>query len=247
MRQTDMSTDPSSTIISTLQQGEIDIQGEFLWGSNYTFSVQVCLSEETLPGVYKPNRGERPLWDFPSASLSRREVAAYLVSEALGWQFVPPTVYRGDGPLGPGSLQLFVEHDPEYHYFNLSKADLERLRPVALFDVIVNNADRKGSHVLFDEQHKLWLIDHGICFHRLHKLRTVIWDFAGEKIPAALLDDLRTFRSKLDNGCELAEQLRGHLTREEITALIGRTERLLRDPRFPDPHPNRRQYPWPPV
>lgn len=242
-----MHADQAPDILSILQQGEIDIQGEFLWGSNYTFSVQVCSAEHTLHGVYKPNRGERPLWDFPSASLSLREVAAYLVSEALGWRFIPATVFRSDGPLGPGSLQLFIEHDPEYHYFNLSKSDLQRLRPVALFDMIVNNADRKGSHLLFDPQDHLWLIDHGICFHRLYKLRTVIWDFAGEKIPEGLLNDVRSFRTKLDTGCDLAEQLQEFLAPEEIAALMTRTDRVLKEKRFPNPHPNRRQYPWPPV
>jgi streptogramin lyase len=120
--------------------------------------------------------------DFPRASLARREVAAYLVSEALGWRLVPPTVYRKDGPIGSGSLQLFIEHDPGYHYFTFSDADRQRLHPVAIFDLLINNADRKGSHLLLDPDGHLWLIDHGLCFHREDKLRTVIWDFAGEPI-----------------------------------------------------------------
>ncbi len=143
--------------------------------------------------MYKPTRGERPLWDFPPASLAGREVAAYLVSEALGWRLVPPTIYRKKGPLGPGSLQAFVEHDPEYHYFTFNESDRQRLRPVALFDLLINNADRKGSHVLLDEQDHMWLIDHGVCFHVEDKIRTVIWDFAGEPFPDALCSDLTAF------------------------------------------------------
>ena len=114
---------------------------------------------------------------------TRRKAAAYLVSEALGWRLVPPTVYRQQAPIGPGSLQLFVEHDPEYHYFNFKEADRQRLRPVALFDLLINNADRKGSHVLLDPNDHLWLIDHGLCFHREDKLRTVIWDFTARQFP----------------------------------------------------------------
>ena len=185
--------DPNGKLL-TLQQGEISPQGKFLWGSNYTFLVEVAHQDRTLLGVYKPTRGERPLWDFPTATLAGREVAAYLVSEALGWQFVSPTVYRNDGPQGPGSLQLFIDHDPEYHYFNFSKEDHQRLRPVALFDLVINNADRKGSHVLVDPENHLWLIDHGICFHTENKIRTVIWDFASEPIPSELCADLAQFQ-----------------------------------------------------
>src|SRR3990172_8423486 len=144
-----MRTDKS--LLTALEKGQITIQGEFLWGSNYTFQVLVEHEGKTLQAVYKPTRGERPLWDFPKASLARREVAAFLVSEVLGWSLVPPTVYRRQAPIGPGSLQLYVEHDPEYHYFNFSQVDRQRLRPVALFDLLINNADRKGSHLLIDE------------------------------------------------------------------------------------------------
>jgi uncharacterized repeat protein (TIGR03843 family) len=154
--------DSDEAILTALRSGELAVKGEFLWGSNYTFLVKVVHAGENLSGVYKPTRGERPLWDFPVASLARREVAAYLVSEAIGWRLVPPTVYRRNGPAGPGSLQLYIEHDPEYHYFNFSEDDLQRLRPVALFDLIINNADRKGSHILIDNDRHLWLIDHGI-------------------------------------------------------------------------------------
>ena len=169
--------------LDILSKGELAIKGEFLWGSNYTFLVDVHSEKGELAAVYKPTRGVRPLWDFPDSSLARRETAAFLVSEALGWRLVPPTILRKKGPLGAGSLQIFVEHDPEYHYFNFSEEDRQRLRPVAVFDLLVNNADRKGSHILLDPDRRIWLIDHGLCFHTDDKLRTVIWDFVGEPIP----------------------------------------------------------------
>lgn len=234
-------------VLIALEKGEITLVGEFLWGSNYTFSVQVQYDGNTLQGVYKPTRGERPLWDFPRASLARREVAAYLVSEALGWRLVPPTVYRQQGPIGPGSLQLFVDHNPEYHYFNFNEADRQRLRPVALFDLLINNADRKGSHVLVGSDGHLWLIDHGLCFHREDKLRTVIWDFAGEPIPEYLCASLTKFSEILKPGTELFTTLRRYINGEEIATLASRAHRLVKKSIFPDPLPNRRPYPWPPV
>jgi len=222
-----------------------------MWGSNYTFLLKVEHALDELQAVYKPTRGVRPLWDFATPSLARREVAAYLVSEALGWQLVPPTIYRVDGPLGTGSLQLYIEHDPEYHYFNFNEADKQRLRPTALFDLLINNADRKGSHVLFDPDRHIWLIDHGICFHVESKLRTVIWDFAGEPIPPDLCHALTEFRQQLDvhqdGTSELVASLSKHLTTAEIAALSKRVNRILKSGRYPNPEPDRRPYPWPPV
>lgn len=236
-----------STIIQILSDGELDVTGEFLWGSNYTFAVEISQAEKILQGVYKPTQGERPLWDFPRESLAKREVAAFLVSEALGWDFVPPTVYREDGPFGPGSLQLYVDHDPEYNYFSFSKEDLQRLRSVALFDLLINNADRKGSHILFDPDGHIWLIDHGISFHSDRKLRTVIWDFAGEPITDDLCSILVNFEALLLPGTELRDQLDSLLEPQEVSALSTRTQDLLNSRLFPNPHPNRRPYPWPPV
>ncbi|HLE15296.1 MAG TPA: SCO1664 family protein [Anaerolineales bacterium] len=235
------------TILTALEKGQMTVLGEYLWGSNYTFSVQVQQEGLCFQGVYKPTRGERPLWDFPRSSLAKREVAAYLVSEFLGWRLVPPTVYRKDAPVGPGSLQLYIEHDPEYHYFNFKDVDRQRLRPVALFDLLINNADRKGSHVLFDAEDHIWLIDHGICFHREEKLRTVIWDFAGEPIPLELCSALERLMLNLTPECQLTASLLPLLNREEIAALGYRAQALTRTGKFPDPHPNRRPYPWPPV
>lgn len=232
-------------VLNVLQNGEITIKGEFMWGSNYTFLTEVSQNGNMLLGVYKPSRGERPLWDFPAASLARRETAAFVVSEALGWELVPPTVYRKKAPIGPGSLQLYIEHDPDRHYFNLSKTDRQLLRPVVLFDLLINNADRKGSHLLFDEHHHLWLIDHGICFHAEDKLRTVIWDFASEPIPDHLCRDLESFLSRLQPESALLTQLQTLISQREIKALANRAEHLISSGQFPEPDPEQRSYPWP--
>jgi uncharacterized repeat protein (TIGR03843 family) len=241
-------TTPADATITALQNGDISIKGEFLWGSNYTFLVEVTHAEVTLQAVYKPTRGERPLWDFPAATLARREVAAYTLSEALGWELVPPTVYTRKGPVGAGSLQLFIEHDPEYHYFNFEQKDRVRLRPIALFDVLINNADRKGSHILVGPDEHLWLIDHGICFHVEDKLRTVIWDFAGEPLPGDLCEQVSQLSKTLkEPGNELQMELMKNLSSEEIIAIGSRADRLLAAGHFPNPHTSRRFQPWPPL
>jgi len=240
-------TEPADFILNALMQGKLTIQGEFLWGSNYTFLVQVEHEDLQLAAVYKPARGERPLWDFPPATLAHREVAAFLISEALGWHLVPPTVHRIKAPAGPGSLQLFIEHDPEYHYFNFKGKDILRLPQVAMFDLLINNADRKGSHILIDADDRLWLIDHGICFHEEDKLRTVIWDFAGKNLPDDLCADVRRFVEELRSSTGLVEQLQNHLSEGEIKALLQRGEHLLALGRFPNPQASRRAQPWPPL
>lgn len=249
-KRTAISTKPMSLIssieaLAVLEHGEITVKGKFMWGSNFTFLVEVEHEGKSLQAVYKPSRGERPLWDFPSASLAHREAAAYLVSEALHLGMIPETVYRRRGPVGAGSLQRFIEHDPEYHYFNLKKADLERLRPVALFDLVINNADRKGGHVLVDAAGHIWLIDHGLCFHMEDKLRTVIWNFAGEQISPDLLCLIQELLPQLAPDQDLHAALRRHLTAGEVRAMAERVEFLLSRKVFPDPHPNRRPYPWP--
>lgn len=218
-------------------------------GSNYTFLVTVRHGGLELPAVYKPLRGEQPLWDFPDNTLARREVAAYVISEALGFHFVPYTVLRVDIPdYGPGSLQQYVDYDPEYHYFSFSDEDKQRLRPVVLFDALVNNADRKGSHVLIEkETRKLWAIDHGLCFHEEDKLRTVLWDFAGQSIPDGLLESLSSLPSMLAAGSDLRAALRPYLAAREISALSGRAKTLLRSRVFPSRPGDRRAYPYPPI
>lgn len=236
-----------NSIQTALEQGEIELQGQFLLGSNYTFLVRVEHAGRQIPAVYKPRRGEQPLWDFPPASLAGREVAARLVSEALGWGFVPPTVLR-DGPFGPGSLQQFIVYNPDYHYFNFKPADRQRLRPVALFDLLVNNADRKGSHVLVQKRtRRLFAIDHGLCFHAEGKLRTVIWDFAGQPVPAELLADLAALRTDLGASPGLSAALRAYLQPEELSALEARLGALIANPVFPGPPEDRRAFPYPPL
>lgn len=237
----------SETVLSALHEGEITVQGEFVWGSNYTFLAEIHYNDTKLSAVYKPSRGQRPLWDFAPATLAHREAAAYLVSRFLGWNLVPPTIYRRHAPVGAGSLQLFVEHDPEYHYFNMNDDDRHRLRPVALFDLLINNADRKGSHILRDPDGHLWLIDHGLCFHEEDKLRTVIWDFTGEPIPEDLLIDLNKFNQLLEHSSEVSEGLHQHINQAEFLALVERSKGLLAAGHYPDPPEDRRAYPWPPV
>jgi hypothetical protein len=234
-------------LLTLLQDGSLEIQGLLPEGSNYTFLSVVAHDGRQTYAVYKPTRGEQPLWDFPEATLAYREVAAFVVSEALGWHFVPPTVYRTEGPHGPGSLQFFVHTEPDCHYFTLSKEDkAEHLPRVALFDILVNNADRKGGHILKDTQGKLWLIDHGICFNAQPKLRTVVWDFNGEPIPEALLREMGAFRKKLDDEQALKQALTTLLAADEVASLRRRTDRLLRSGKFPEPGPGR-NYPWPPL
>ena len=229
----------SALALAALREGDLELQGRMPWSSNATFLGEVCHQGERRLAIYKPGRGERPLWDFPPA-LYRRELAAYLLSEALGWGLVPETVIR-DGPLGEGSLQRFVDADFSEHYFTLLEQPRWRdaLLTIAVFDVLANNADRKGGHCLLAED-RIWGIDHGLCFHAAPKLRTVIWDFAGEAVPPALLDDVARFAAAPP------PELLSVLDEDEAAALCGRAERLVRRPVLPHPgghHP----YPWPMV
>jgi hypothetical protein len=229
--------------LACLKTGKAKVVGQFTWGSNYTFLARISDGNSDLEAVYKPQRGERPLWDFPYETLAGREVAAYLVCEALGWDLVPPTVFREDGPLGPGSLQLRVDHDPVQHYFTFDEMTQQRLRPVALFDLIVNNADRKGGHILLDGGGKLWLIDHGICFHAEPKLRTVVWDFVGEEIPQSLLENVKSLKAKMKT--DWHQELGVYLNAEELIAMDTRIAELLAHPYFPAPPKDERATPWP--
>ncbi|MGD8812914.1 MAG: SCO1664 family protein [Anaerolineales bacterium] len=231
-------------ILTILTHGVINPLGRILWGSNDTLLVSVRHDGEELPAVYKPTRGERPLWDFDSGTLARREVAAYLTSHEIGWDMVPPTILREDGPAGPGSLQFFVDANQEHNYLTFSDTEKQRLRPVALFDLIINNADRKAGHVFLGPQDQLWLIDHGVCFHKDYKLRTVIWDFVGELMSTNLLDDLRRFRFKLEKDADLKDAFSALLSEAEVHALLQRSDAILAEPRFPAPGPGR-PYPWP--
>jgi uncharacterized repeat protein (TIGR03843 family) len=241
-----MMAQDQKALLAALEQGEIELRGQFVSGFNYTFLVTVHHEGNEYLAVYKPQKGEQPLWDFPQASLAGRERAAYLVSEALGLGLVPLTVLR-NGPFGPGSLQRFVDHNPDYHYFNFKPSDRQRLRPLVLFDLLANNADRKGGHVMIEKRtRRLFSIDHGLCFHEEDKLRTVIWDFAGESIPPDLQAILADFRLRLA-GPGLRGDLAAYLTEAELAALGSRLQALLNNPVYPFPPKDRRAVPYPPL
>lgn len=227
-----------------LASAEISACRPIMWGSNGTFLVTLCAGEAgSSYAVYKPRRGEAPLWDFPRGTLFRREVATYLVSEALGWSIVPPTVVR-DGPYGVGSVQLFIEHDPEDYFTSPARRDRAAAEQIALLDVLLNNADRKSEHCLQGLDGKTWAIDHGLTFHTDPKLRTVIWDFAGEPIDAALLAALETLCAALDRRGALTPRLLQLVAQPEIDAVVRRLRLLLRARVHPDPGAHRRGMPW---
>jgi uncharacterized repeat protein (TIGR03843 family) len=230
--------------LQLLERGELEILGLLPHSSNYTFLARVRAEPEEALAVYKPRRGEMPLWDFPDGTLCRREVAAYDVAEALGWPAVPPTVLR-EGPEGPGSVQLFVEHDPDEHYFTMRERRPDDFRRIAAFDVVINNADRKGGHCLLAGDDRIFLVDHGVSFSVEPKLRTVIWDFAGDPLPEDLCADIARLGAELSGG-GLRHRLGELLTPREVEATLRRTERLVASGRFPQPGPGR-PYPWPPV
>jgi hypothetical protein len=233
-------------VLYLLANGELSVRGLLPGSSNYTFLADVHNERYQGLAIYKPRQGETPLWDFAHGTLCQRELAAYVVSQALGWTLVPPTVMRV-GPYGKGAVQFFVDADFSQHYFTFrdEPALQPALQRIAAFDLVINNADRKSGHTLRDPQDRLWAIDHGVCFHVQPKLRTVIWEFAGELLPADLVDDLAALRAQLDPGCELRSQLAGLLNDGELAALAWRTEQLLASGIFPDPDPHRRPYPWP--
>ena len=230
--------------IAHLLRGEIEIEGRMPYSSNATFLVHVSANGTSHPAIYKPTRGERPLWDF-EPGLHRREVATYLLSEHLGLGVIPPTVLR-DGPLGEGSVQWFVVADHSQHYFTIHEThpDLhDRLRAMALLDVLANNTDRKSGHVLLipereGEPASVWGIDNGLCFAAESKLRTVIWEFGDEEIPDAWLERVGTLcdHVPLDVSALLAD--------DEVEALQRRADWCVTHRRFPT-DPSGRRYPWP--
>jgi uncharacterized repeat protein (TIGR03843 family) len=228
-----------------LSEGEIEVEGLIPWSSNATLLVTVRDAEFTSLAVYKPQRGERPLWDFPHGTLGMRELASYLVAEALGWHFVPPTVLR-HGPHGLGSLQLFVHALEDAHFFSIQDdaSYCDDLRRLAAFDAVANNADRKAGHCIVDLHGRLWAIDNALTFHSHPKLRTVIWDFAGQPLPGEILDALRGLKVKLGGDSALSRALAQLLNDREMVALGQRLERLIHAGRFPEPGPGR-SVPWP--
>jgi hypothetical protein len=230
--------------IRLLETGELEPLGLLPRSSNFTFLVRVHGEDGELLGVYKPRSGEAPLWDFPEGTLCRREVAAYVVADALGWPRIPPTILR-DGPQGEGSVQRFLAFDPAQHYFTMREERPDDFRRIALFDLVANNADRKSGHCLLAEDGELFVVDHGVCFNVEPTLRTVIWDFVDEPIPPAMLDDLRGLQPRLAAG-DLRDRLSLHLSAPEVEATVRRLEELVALGRFPEPGPGR-PYPWPVV
>jgi hypothetical protein len=226
--------------LSLLSGGEIEVQGRLPWSSNRTFLVSCGDDGRDLLAVYKPHRGERPLWDFPGG-LYRREVAAYELSRALGWDIVPETVIRTDAPLGVGSLQRFVAAEFTEHYFTLVEdpRHLDALKVIATFDLLLNNADRKSGHCLLGLDGRIWAIDNGLSFHPEPKLRTVMWDFSGESVPDPLVADIDRVSRDLPPG------LGPLLGPEELEGIRQRATAIVARPQFPAPAPERRPYPWP--
>jgi uncharacterized repeat protein (TIGR03843 family) len=227
-----------------LEHGELTVQGRIVTASNASFLGTVREGSATVTCVYKPVRGERPLEDFPDGTLWQRERAAYLVSEASGWDIVPPTVTRDAGPYGAGMTQLWIDIDEDVDLWKMVNEPDERLRRIALFDVAVNNADRKGGHLLPAPGGHLYGVDHGICFAAEPKLRTILWDWRGEPIAPAELEVLRSLRATLDG--PLCDALQRLISPAELRALNARVDRLIRTKVFPQPDPYRMAVPWPP-
>jgi uncharacterized repeat protein (TIGR03843 family) len=254
-----------------LTHGQLDLEGRLVDASNTTLRAVITLADVTARCVYKPVAGERPLWDFPDGTLAGRELAAFLVSESAGWGIVPPTVLR-DGPLGPGMCQLWIEEDlqtePVLGWFptaevpdgwrrimvaadedgqeyQFAHADDPALARLALFDVVVNNADRKGGHVIRTRDQRVYGIDHGLCFNVANKIRTVLWGWAGQCLPAGDLETLRGLAA--DFATTLAPTLASHLDQGEVLRVRGRIGRLLTTGRFPAPRDDHPAVPWPPM
>ncbi len=228
----DTSTPSQQDTLELLQEGEIDSLELSPYGSNYTFFVRVRNGSGECRAIYKPRDGEIPLWDFPRGTLYKREYTAYLLSQILGWDFIPLTVIR-DGPYGVGSLQLFVEHNPRVNYLVIRESNRDDLRAVACFDLVANNADRKPTHCIQGPDGKIWGIDHGLTFHSVTKIRTVIWDFEGEPIADNLVSDLSAFREDLKRPKGRVRKLVRLLEKEEVAALVQRIGWVLEVREYP--------------
>jgi uncharacterized repeat protein (TIGR03843 family) len=226
-----------------LREGEIDLEGRMMDASNVTLVGAVQCGELIAECVYKPVAGERPLWDFPDGTLAGREVSAALVSEATGWRVVPPTVLR-DGPFGPGMVQLWVDGDPDVDLTAFVRSEDPGLRRMAVFDAVVNNADRKGGHIIPTPDGHVYGVDHGICFSVDPKLRTLLWRWAGQPLPVEALEVLEKLTGDLLG--DLGEQLHEHLTRREVRRTQQRVAELLRTGRHPQPSGDWPALPWPP-
>ena len=232
--------------LDLLSEGNLKVEGRLVAASNATLYCTVRLRGQTAACVYKPVAGERPLWDFPLGTLAGREVAAYSVSRAAGWNLVPPTVMR-DGPFGPGMCQLWIDADADTDLVALARSrDQPELRDMAVFDAVVNNADRKIGHLLPVADGRLYGCDHGVCFGEEYKLRTVLWQWRGQKLPGRALTALATLDRELDGG-PLATELEDLLSAAEVAATRARVELLIKHRVHPYPPENWPAVPWPPV
>jgi uncharacterized repeat protein (TIGR03843 family) len=230
-------------VLRLLREGELSVEGRLVDASNATLYCTATLDDVTAAVVYKPVRGERPLWDFPDGTLAGREAGAYLVSQATGWEVVPPTVLR-EGPYGPGMCQLWVDVDDSVDLGALARSDHPDLQRMAVFDAVVNNADRKGGHLLPRPDGRVQGVDHGICFSAEDKLRTLLWQWRGLPLPDEAVEVLSHLRALLEG--ELGAALHALLTATEVAATTARVDRLLADRRFPEPSPDWPAIPWPP-
>ncbi len=212
-------------------------------GSNYVFLATMINNGTEFKAIYKPRKGEAPLWDFPDGTLYKREYAAFIVSQALEWHLIPPTIIR-DGPYGIGSMQWFVDTMKKTRQYAQITRDLSILKQVALFDYLTNNADRKAGHFLESTDDRLWIVDHGLTFNTVPKLRTVLWDFADQTIPGKMIENVKKLRDKLGRGKQLRKDLLRLLEEAELEALEFRIQRTIEKPVFAYPE-SHRSVPWP--
>jgi len=236
---------PVDEAMALLEHGELGVEGRLVVASNATLYCSVCLDGVTAACVYKPVAGERPLWDFPDGTLAEREVAAYEVSAATGWLIVPPTVFRS-GPLGPGMVQLWIDTDDDVDIRRLIRGtSSDQLRRIAVFDAVINNADRKGGHLLPTRAGHIYGVDHGVSFHAEPKLRTLLWQWSGRPLRTNASDTLRQVQAGLAG--DLGERLAGLLTPREVRSTVRRIEQLLGSGRHPEPSGEWPAVPWPPI
>ena len=236
---------PVDEAMALLERGELGVEVRLVVAANATLYCSVCLDGVTAACVYKPVAGERPLWDFPDGTLAEREVAAYEVSAATGWLIVPPTVFRS-GPLGPGMVQLWIEADENVDVRRLIRGtSSDQLRRIAVFDAVINNADRKGGHLLPTRAGHVYGVDHGVSFHAEPKLRTLLWQWSGRPLRSNASDTLRELQTGLAG--DLGERLADLLTPREVRSTARRIEQLLASGRHPEPSGEWPAVPWPPI
>jgi hypothetical protein len=226
-----------------LLSGEIIVEGRLVDASNATLFVSITDGAESTKAIYKPVAGERPLWDFPDGNLANRERAAFIIDRALGFNHVPLTILR-DGPFGIGMVQQWIDIDEGVDLEEFFQLNNPQLREVALFDAVINNTDRKIGHLIPEQGGHLYICDHGVTFHAEDKLRTVLWQWAGEELTPAEIATLQALQNFLDS--DKSNELRDLLTAVELSALSLRIERLIETGRFPEPNPEWPHIPWPP-